>query len=121
MPPLPPILIIMAVAWLVGWVLLWRVPHLPRTRRENAGTEPLTIVIPARNEASSLPNLLGDLWSDGEPDWTTLLGRPDIHLHLYGKGEARPGRKMGHLTCVGDDAGEALRQVLDAREALTGR
>lgn len=61
MPPLPPILMIMVVAWLVGWVLLWRVPHLPRTRREDAGSDPLTIVIPARNEASSLPNLLGDL------------------------------------------------------------
>lgn len=61
MPPLPPILIIMGVAWLVGWVLLFRVPRLPNARREGASDEAITIVIPARNEVSSLPNLLGDL------------------------------------------------------------
>ncbi|MEM9467576.1 MAG: 5-(carboxyamino)imidazole ribonucleotide synthase [Actinomycetota bacterium] len=69
---------------------------------------------------AAMAQVLGDLWDDGEPDWTAVLDRPDIHLHLYGKGEARTGRKMGHLTCVGDDAGDALQRVLDARAALNG-
>ena len=70
---------------------------------------------------AAMAQLLGDLWVDGEPDWAAVLDEPDIHLHLYGKGEARPGRKMGHLTCVSADPAHALQRVLDARHALTGR
>lgn len=70
---------------------------------------------------AAMAQLLGDLWRDGEPDWAAVMAEPDIHLHLYGKGDARPGRKMGHLTCVSDDAAHALQRVLDARHALTGR
>ena len=70
---------------------------------------------------AAMAQVLGDLWDDGEPDWTAVLGRPGIHLHLYGKGDARIGRKMGHLTCVSDDAGDALQRVLDARAALAAR
>ena len=44
-------------------------------------------------------NLLGDLWANGEPDWAGLLALPGLRLHLYGKSEARIGRKMGHY-CV---------------------
>lgn len=47
---------------------------------------------------AAMANLLGDLWADGEPDWAIALADPAAHLHLYGKAEARPGRKMGHLT-----------------------
>lgn len=43
-------------------------------------------------------NILGDLWAQGEPNWTPLFALPGASLHLYGKAEARPGRKMGHLT-----------------------
>jgi 5-(carboxyamino)imidazole ribonucleotide synthase len=43
---------------------------------------------------------------------------PAIKLHLYGKAEPRPGRKMGHLTALSDDSREALRIVRAAREAL---
>lgn len=50
-----------------------------------------------------LLNLLGDLWQDGTPDWAGALALPGVHLHLYGKGEARPGRKMGHVTVTGRD------------------
>lgn len=53
-------------------------------------------------------NLLGDLWHNGEPDWQPILARPGCHLHLYGKGEARNGRKMGHVTVVGKSVEEAL-------------
>ena len=70
---------------------------------------------------AAMAQLLGDLWDGGEPDWAAVLQRADIHLHLYGKREARPGRKMGHLTCVSDDPAQALQRVLDARDALTGR
>jgi len=70
---------------------------------------------------AAMAQLLGDLWADGEPDWAAVLSEPDIHLHLYGKAEARPGRKMGHLTCVSDDPAHALQRVHEARRALTER
>ncbi len=70
---------------------------------------------------AAMVQLLGDLWTEGEPDWSGALGHRPVHLHLYGKSEARPGRKMGHLTCVGDDPTEALQQAIDARVALSGR
>ena len=43
---------------------------------------------------------------------------PEVKLHLYGKAEARPGRKMGHLTALGPTAAEARETVLAARRAL---
>ena len=62
-------------------------------------------------------NLLGDLWHRGEPDWATLLGEPDLSLHLYGKSEAKVGRKMGHFTLLGE--GDAVRnQALELRRRL---
>jgi len=56
----------------------------------------------------AMVNLLGDLWRDGEPDWGRVLVEPGAKLHLYGKAEARPGRKMGHVNVLGDDGGSAL-------------
>lgn len=56
-------------------------------------------------------NLLGDLWKAGEPDWKTFLGQSEMFLHLYGKKEAKPGRKMGHVTFVGDNREKLLEQV----------
>lgn len=53
-------------------------------------------------------NLLGDLWENGEPDWAALLSDPDVKLHLYDKGEPRPGRKMGHFTVMKDSREDAL-------------
>ncbi len=32
--------------------------------------------------------------------WRSILAEPGTHLHLYGKAEARPGRKMGHVTRI---------------------
>jgi len=63
-------------------------------------------------------NLLGDLWQHGEPDWQALLTCPDAKLHLYGKHEPRPGRKMGHLTVTADSTDVALELGLAARAAL---
>ncbi|MDJ0777817.1 MAG: 5-(carboxyamino)imidazole ribonucleotide synthase [Gammaproteobacteria bacterium] len=58
-------------------------------------------------------NLLGDTWPDDSiPDWGRVLAEPRAKLHLYGKKEARPGRKMGHVNCLGDSVDEAL-ELLD--------
>lgn len=65
-----------------------------------------------------MANLLGDLWSGGEPDWGAALQHPNLKLHLYGKAEARPGRKMGHMTALADTVDEALATVTAARDAL---
>lgn len=70
---------------------------------------------------AAMANLLGDLWEGGEPDWAAACALPEVRLHLYGKVEPRPGRKMGHLTATGPTAEAALRTALAAREALTPR
>ena len=62
----------------------------------------------ALHQPTVMINLLGDIWADGEPDWSGLLTDPNVKLHLYDKGEARPGRKMGHFTVVGDDVDVTL-------------
>jgi 5-(carboxyamino)imidazole ribonucleotide synthase len=68
---------------------------------------------------AAMANLLGDLWSHGPPRFDRALADPGVKLHLYGKLAARPGRKMGHLTCVAATAEEARARVLTARAALT--
>lgn len=67
---------------------------------------------------AAIANLLGDLWTSGTPRFTAALEVPAVRLHLYGKGQARPGRKMGHLSAVGPTGDDALRRVLQAREAM---
>ncbi len=67
---------------------------------------------------AAMANLLGDLWEHGEPDWAAACRIPNVKLHLYGKATPRPGRKMGHLTAMADDAREAERIVRTARAAL---
>ncbi len=69
---------------------------------------------------AAMANLLGDLWAGGEPDWPAALALPGVSLHLYGKAEPKPGRKMGHLTAVADTPEDAERLVHLARAALTG-
>jgi 5-(carboxyamino)imidazole ribonucleotide synthase len=56
-------------------------------------------------------NILGDAWARGEPNWKDLLAQPAARLHLYGKAEARPGRKMGHFTVTARDADMALEMA----------
>ncbi len=63
-------------------------------------------------------NLLGDLWTRGEPDWSCLLAQPEVKLHLYGKRQARPGRKMGHFTLLGADADANLDLALSLYNEL---
>jgi len=79
-----------------------------------------------RHSAAVMVNLLGDLWrSDGngsgrEPDWQKLLAVPNLKLHLYGKPEARPGRKMGHFTLLGQDTLTALETALVVHQSISG-
>ena len=68
--------------------------------------------------AAAMVNLLGERWEAGEPDWAASLADPRVALHLYGKAEARPGRKMGHLTAWATDAHTAETRALHARAAL---
>jgi len=67
---------------------------------------------------TAMANLLGDLWAAGEPDWAKLLVDSHATLHLYGKQDARPGRKMGHVTASGDSSAEARDRVLAARRRI---
>lgn len=67
---------------------------------------------------SAMANLLGDLWEPGVPQWDVALADGDVKLHLYGKREARAGRKMGHLTALGATGPEALARVVAARDTL---
>ena len=46
------------------------------------------------------------------------LADPRVKLHLYGKKEPRPGRKMGHLTVLAATPGEALEAAQAAKERL---
>lgn len=71
------------------------------------------------HSAASMANLLGDLWKEAEPDWSYALEIQDVHLHLYGKKEARPGRKMGHLTACSRWMEEAQELVVKARDRLS--
>ncbi len=66
----------------------------------------------------AMANLLGDLWAGGEPDWAAVAGFDDVKIHLYGKSEPRPGRKMGHLTAFGATPEQALERIVAARDAL---
>ncbi len=65
-------------------------------------------------------NLLGDLWSDrSQPDWSPVLNDPYAKLHLYGKTEGRPGRKMGHFCVMRETLDEALEGALKIRQELS--
>ncbi len=76
---------------------------------------------PSLSRPAVMVNLFGDLWTDGVPDWTPVLSKPEVRLHLYGKVEPRPGRKMGHVLVLDPDpyrglrTGEALLDGLRAR------
>ena len=75
------------------------------------GTKPLA--------PSAMVNLLGDVWRNGqEPDWTKVLADPSAKLHLYDKGKAAPGRKMGHITVTAPTLEEAIRRAEALHAAL---
>ena len=78
----------------------------------------LSLASTARHQPAAMANLLGDLWQAGEPLWPAACAVPEVKLHLYGKLEPRPARKMGHLTALEGSADQALATVLAARESL---
>ena len=83
----------------------------------------LPLAAPRLHSAAVMLNLLGDLWFDAacaprEPPWPALLALPGAHLHLYGKQQARHGRKMGHLTLTAADATQARATALRAAGLL---
>ena len=73
----------------------------------------------ARIKPAAMANLLGDAWQEGEPDWNQALVTPNVKLHLYGKADPKPGRKMGHLTAIADSPEQSVEFVTSARQALT--
>ena len=86
----------------------------------------LPLVTPVLHSPCLMLNLLGDLWfpagagdAQQEPDWAAVLALPGTHLHLYGKAEARRGRKMGHLTVTGATP-EAAHAVASKAAAVLG-
>ncbi|WP_426491865.1 5-(carboxyamino)imidazole ribonucleotide synthase [Hymenobacter sp. 102] len=78
---------------------------------------------PRQHSPAIMLNLLGDVWFDAagqlrEPNWPAVLNLPGTHLHLYGKTQARPGRKMGHLTITGSEAAGVKAVARQAAELL---
>ncbi len=79
---------------------------------------------PHQHSPAVMLNLMGDLWfsagdaSPRSPDWPAVLALPGVHLHLYGKAEARRGRKMGHLTVTGASLARARDTAARAAAAL---
>jgi 5-(carboxyamino)imidazole ribonucleotide synthase len=67
---------------------------------------------------AAMSNLLGDLWADGEPDWAAISRWPSAKLHLYGKSDAKPGRKMGHITTTATTGEAAAAEAAAARDAI---
>jgi 5-(carboxyamino)imidazole ribonucleotide synthase len=67
---------------------------------------------------AAIANLLGDVWAEGEPHFDRALEVDSVRLHLYEKHTARPGRKMGHLSAIGDTPEEAVVRVLEAKSRL---
>ena len=84
----------------------------------------LPLVAPVLHSPCVMLNLLGDLWfpqgagAQVEPDWAAVLALSGTHLHLYGKTEARQGRKMGHLTITGATPEAARATALQAAAIL---
>ncbi len=73
---------------------------------------------PSMHCPAVMVNLLGELWAAGEPRWEHVLRHPRAKLHLYGKTEARAGRKMGHFTVLAEDAAAALETATDVKAML---
>ena len=83
----------------------------------------LPMATPRQHSPAIMLNLLGDVWLDAnanvrEPDWNAVLSLPGTHLHLYGKLDARAGRKMGHLTITGPDVASVKTVARQAADVL---
>ena len=80
---------------------------------------------PSLHTPAVMLNLLGDIWrgtnNETAPDWQAVLKHPGAHLHLYGKRQARAGRKMGHVTVCDVDQDAALAVVMEIKRNLAGK
>jgi len=78
----------------------------------------MPIAEPKLHSPTVMVNLLGEVWedTDGNPDWERALELPGVSLHLYGKSEARKGRKMGHINVVADTVENALYIATESRD-----
>jgi 5-(carboxyamino)imidazole ribonucleotide synthase len=84
----------------------------------------LPLTQPRQHSPAIMLNLLGDIWPinagpDASPPWAAVLALPGVHLHLYGKAKASPGRKMGHLTVTGASV-DAVRATAQRAAQLLG-
>ena len=73
---------------------------------------------PQQHSPAVMINLLGDLWEKGEPAWKEVLSSANTKLHLYGKEQPRVGRKMGHLTVLGDDLESTIARAINLKKRL---
>ena len=73
---------------------------------------------PAQIKPAAMVNLLGDVWQNGDPDWSSALANNNLKLHLYGKREARVGRKMGHINILSDTPESAKQLAVSALKSL---
>ena len=76
---------------------------------------------PRLHSSAVMVNLLGDVWTNTkqkEPDWTKVFNEPGLKMHLYGKHEARPGRKMGHFTVLDKNLDIAFDKAMKVRKLL---
>lgn len=78
----------------------------------------LPLARPVQLRPAAMSNLLGDVWSAGEPNWNSAFVQSSVHLHVYGKSQPRVGRKMGHLTVLDDDATNAAQKAREIRKQL---
>jgi 5-(carboxyamino)imidazole ribonucleotide synthase len=83
----------------------------------------LPLVQPRQHSPSIMLNLLGDIWPQNDPDrtvpdWAAVLALPGTHLHLYGKLDAKKGRKMGHLNFTGATVEQVRATALRAASIL---
>jgi 5-(carboxyamino)imidazole ribonucleotide synthase len=76
----------------------------------------------ARQHSSAvMVNLLGDIWPEdvaAAPEWQLAMNNPQLKMHLYGKQQARAGRKMGHFTVINVSRDEAIKQAMQVRADL---
>ena len=81
----------------------------------------LPLVSPRLHSPAIMLNILGDVWFDKDqlrvPAWDEVLALPGVHLHLYGKIEARMGRKMGHINITAETLAQA-RKIAAQVQAL---
>lgn len=78
-----------------------------------------------QHSSAVMVNLLGDIWpidaesgKQTEPAWQSAFNNPLLKMHLYGKQQARPGRKMGHFTVINVSRDEAIKQAMQVRSEL---